>query len=133
MSGFMTPSFVVDLPGGGGKRLASTYEKYDEETGVSYWRAPGLSGEKGKQIYTYFDPYPVSLSAEEVKHRHEQTKRIVEQDCARMRKESEAGEDATPNDAITTDVPAPYNATHNGECAYDTSDEQTDRPAAAHG
>ena len=59
MSGFMIPSFVVDLPGGGGKRLVSTYEEYDEKTGVSTYRAPGLSGEKGKRLYTYYDPRPL--------------------------------------------------------------------------
>jgi lysine 2,3-aminomutase len=85
-SGFMMPSFVVDLPGGGGKRLASTYESYDEENGVSYWTAPGLPGKKGRQVYTYYDPYPASLSAEEAKHRHEHTKRMVELETARIQR-----------------------------------------------
>ena len=44
IAGFMTPSFVVDLPGGGGKRLANSYETYDAITGVSTWKAPGVSG-----------------------------------------------------------------------------------------
>ncbi|ORY18839.1 hypothetical protein BCR34DRAFT_596054 [Clohesyomyces aquaticus] len=56
IAGFMMPSFVVDLPGGGGKRLASTYETYDRSSGISTFRAPGLSGEKGSRVYRYFDP-----------------------------------------------------------------------------
>jgi len=38
LSGFMMPSFVVDLPGGGGKRLVSTFEEHDAEAG-SYVRS----------------------------------------------------------------------------------------------
>ena len=55
IAGFMMPSFVVDLPGGGGKRLASSYESYDEKTGVSTFRAPGVSVDKE---FTYHDPLP---------------------------------------------------------------------------
>jgi lysine 2,3-aminomutase len=54
ISGFMMPSFVVDLPGGGGKRLVSTYETYQD--GVATYRAPGLPGAKGMATYTYHDP-----------------------------------------------------------------------------
>ena len=50
----MMPAFVVDLPVGGGKRLAHTFETYNE--GISTWRAPGLPGKKGQQTYTYYDP-----------------------------------------------------------------------------
>lgn len=53
IAGFMTPAFVVDLPGGGGKRLASSYESYDEKTGISKWKAPGVTGER---VFTYHDP-----------------------------------------------------------------------------
>ncbi|KAH7070863.1 hypothetical protein FB567DRAFT_539324 [Paraphoma chrysanthemicola] len=63
-SGFYIPKYVVDLPGGGGKRPVSTYTTYDESTGVSTWQAPGLGGEKGEITYTYHDPLPPSLSEE---------------------------------------------------------------------
>ena len=53
IAGFMTPSFVVDLPGGGGKRLANSYETYDRSTGVSTWKAPGVTGDK---VFQYYDP-----------------------------------------------------------------------------
>lgn len=62
LSGFMMPSFVIDLPGGGGKRLVSTYESYDKASGVAKYRAPGLDGEKGKKLYTYHDPKPVAAA-----------------------------------------------------------------------
>jgi lysine 2,3-aminomutase len=60
LSGFMMPSFVVDLPGGGGKRLVSTHESY--ENGVATYRAPGLDGPKATTLYTYHDPKPVEVA-----------------------------------------------------------------------
>ena len=54
ISGFMMPAFVVDLPGGGGKRLGSTYEEYRD--GVARFTAPGLPGLKGTADYYYHDP-----------------------------------------------------------------------------
>jgi lysine 2,3-aminomutase len=57
IAGFMTPQFVVDLPGGGGKRLASSYRSYDRATGVSTFVAPAVT-RRGMQnkIYEYYDP-----------------------------------------------------------------------------
>ncbi|KAF1924668.1 kama family protein [Didymella exigua CBS 183.55] len=73
LSGFMMPSFVIDLPGGGGKRLVSTCESYDETTGVAVYRAPGLPGKKGTQTYEYHDPKPVSDDVlEELRQEQEQ-------------------------------------------------------------
>ncbi|KAF2808934.1 kama family protein [Mytilinidion resinicola] len=54
IAGFMTPSFVVDLPGGGGKRLAASYQTYDRESGVSTFVAPSVKG--GQKVYKYYDP-----------------------------------------------------------------------------
>ncbi|EOA90777.1 hypothetical protein ACJQWK_11189 [Exserohilum turcicum] len=71
LSGFMMPSFVVDLPGGGGKRLVSTYETYDQ--GIATYRAPGLPGTKGEMTYTYHDPKPVKTAVlEEFQQRQQQ-------------------------------------------------------------
>ncbi|KAK5113982.1 hypothetical protein LTR62_003105 [Meristemomyces frigidus] len=53
IAGFMMPSFVVDVPGGGGKRLANSFESYDPKTGVSTWKAPGVAGD---QTFEYHDP-----------------------------------------------------------------------------
>ncbi|KAK3298990.1 uncharacterized protein B0H64DRAFT_86740 [Chaetomium fimeti] len=57
IAGFMMPSFVVDLPGGGGKRLACSYESYDRATGVSTYTAPAVTGrDKENKVYEYYDP-----------------------------------------------------------------------------
>jgi lysine 2,3-aminomutase len=52
-AGFNTPTFVCDLPGGGGKRHVASYEHYDEENGISVWTAPYV---KPGKLFTYFDP-----------------------------------------------------------------------------
>jgi len=52
-AGFNTPTFVVDAPGGGGKRDAHSYEHYDRTTGVSVFQSPSV---KPGQRYLYFDP-----------------------------------------------------------------------------
>lgn len=56
----MFPQFVVDLPGGGGKRLAASYKTYNRETGVSTFVAPAVKGKDGmrggEKIYEYYDP-----------------------------------------------------------------------------
>jgi len=55
-AGFNTPTFVVDAPGGGGKRDMHSYEHYDTETGISVYTAPSV---KEGQLFTYFDPLRV--------------------------------------------------------------------------
>jgi lysine 2,3-aminomutase len=52
-AGFNTPVFVVDAPGGGGKRDAHSYEYYDRDTGISVYTAPSV---KPGQFFLYFDP-----------------------------------------------------------------------------
>jgi lysine 2,3-aminomutase len=52
-AGFNTPTFVVDAPGGGGKRDVHSYEYYDRDTGVCVFAAPSV---KPGQLFTYFDP-----------------------------------------------------------------------------
>ncbi len=52
-AGFNTPTFVVDAPGGGGKRDAHSFEHYDRGTGISVSQAPSV---KPGQQYLYFDP-----------------------------------------------------------------------------
>ncbi|GKT55323.1 KamA family protein [Colletotrichum tofieldiae] len=53
IAGFATPQFVVDLPEGGGKRLACSHASYDRETGISTYRAPSV---KENKVYEYHDP-----------------------------------------------------------------------------
>ena len=52
-AGFKTPTFVVDAPGGGGKRDAHSFEHYNRETGVSVYRSPSVDPDK---YYFYCDP-----------------------------------------------------------------------------
>jgi lysine 2,3-aminomutase len=52
-AGYNTPVFVVDAPGGGGKRSAHSYEFYDRTTGVSVYTAPSV---KPGRLFFYFDP-----------------------------------------------------------------------------
>ena len=52
-AGFNTPLFVVDAPGGGGKRDVHSCEWYDSYTGISVWEAPSV---KPDQQFLYFDP-----------------------------------------------------------------------------
>ncbi len=52
-AGFNTPTFVVDAPGGGGKRSVHSYEHYDEVTGISAYRSPNVDEDR---VYLYFDP-----------------------------------------------------------------------------
>ena len=52
-AGFNTPTFVVDAPGGGGKRSVHSYETYDRFSGISVYTAPSV---KPGQHFMYFDP-----------------------------------------------------------------------------
>jgi lysine 2,3-aminomutase len=53
-AGFMTPNFVVNLPGGGGKRLACSYETYDRNVGRSTFLSP--SSKDSKKVWEHWDP-----------------------------------------------------------------------------
>jgi lysine 2,3-aminomutase len=52
-AGFNTPRFVVDVPGGGGKRGVHSYEHYSVATGISVYSAPAV---KPRRPFLYFDP-----------------------------------------------------------------------------
>ena len=61
----MMPQFIVDLPGGGGKRLACSFKPYDRKTGRSTFEAPAVKGrDKENKVYEYWDPIS-SLPANE--------------------------------------------------------------------
>jgi lysine 2,3-aminomutase len=51
-AGFHTPTFVVDAPGGGGKRVAHSFEHYDRDSGISVFAAPSVK----PGLFLYFDP-----------------------------------------------------------------------------
>ena len=67
-AGFNTPTFVCDLPGGGGKRHVASYEYYDRENGISVWKAPNV---KPGESFMYFDPIH-KLSPEAQKRWHDE-------------------------------------------------------------
>jgi len=52
-AGFNCPTFVVDAPGGGGKRDAHSFEHYDRESGISVYASPAVHP---GELYLYFDP-----------------------------------------------------------------------------
>ena len=52
-AGFMTPTFVCDTVGGGGKRDLHSYELYDEARGIAVYRSPVVDPERP---FFYFDP-----------------------------------------------------------------------------
>jgi lysine 2,3-aminomutase len=70
-AGFNTPTFVCDLPGGGGKRHVASYEYYHEEYGISVWKAPYV---KPDQTFLYFDPIH-KLAPEIQKRWHDESER----------------------------------------------------------
>ena len=63
-AGFNTPAFVLDAPGGGGKRDVHTPDYYNRQTGVSAFSAPSV---KAGKKFLFFDP--ISSLDEEAKWR----------------------------------------------------------------
>jgi lysine 2,3-aminomutase len=70
-AGFHTPTFVVDAPGGGGKRVAHSFEHYDRDTGISVFAAPSVK----PGFFLYYDP--IDTLAPEIQARW---KDLAEQD-----------------------------------------------------
>jgi lysine 2,3-aminomutase len=82
-AGFNTPTFVVDAPGGGGKRDAHSYEYYDRETGVSVYTAPSV---KPGRHFLYFDPlHQLSTTTQRRWMEPEEQKRMVEDALAKAK------------------------------------------------
>ncbi|WP_322883529.1 KamA family radical SAM protein (plasmid) [Sinorhizobium medicae] len=52
-AGYNTPLFVVDAPGGGGKRDVHSFEHYDTQTGIAVYAAPSV---RPNELFTYLDP-----------------------------------------------------------------------------
>jgi lysine 2,3-aminomutase len=52
-AGHNTPTFVLDAPGGGGKRDLYSFEYYDRESGISVYTAPAV---KPGRYFVYADP-----------------------------------------------------------------------------
>lgn len=74
-AGFNTPTFVCDAPGGGGKRHVASHEHYDQENGISVWRAPNV---KPNELFLYFDPlYKLSADANQRWNDAESRERMI--------------------------------------------------------
>ena len=71
-AGFNVPTFVCDAPGGGGKRHITSYEYYDQENGISVWRAPEV---KPNELFLYFDPIHRLNSAAQQRWQDAKTRR----------------------------------------------------------
>jgi lysine 2,3-aminomutase len=52
-AGFNTPLFIVDAPGGGGKRDVHSYEYRDDKYGISGYRSPSVDPNR---MFYHFDP-----------------------------------------------------------------------------
>ncbi|CAF0897089.1 unnamed protein product [Adineta steineri] len=61
-AGFNMPQFIIDLLTGGGKRLVSSFDSYDRQTGISIFRSSQITQRKLEQskkstdLFFYFDP-----------------------------------------------------------------------------
>lgn len=78
-SGFNTPTFVVDAPGGGGKRDAHSYEVYDRTTGVSVYTSPAV---KPGQLFFYFDPLDTLPAAGQARWQDPRQHELMVQEAA---------------------------------------------------
>ncbi|HVS03058.1 MAG TPA: KamA family radical SAM protein [Thermoanaerobaculia bacterium] len=70
-AGYNTPTFVVDAPGGGGKRNIHSFEHYDKKTGVSVYAAPAV---RPGELFLYVDPL-ASLAPAVQRDWHEERRR----------------------------------------------------------
>ncbi|MGE0626343.1 MAG: KamA family radical SAM protein [Hyphomicrobiaceae bacterium] len=52
-AGFNTPLFIIDAPGGGGKRDVHSYEYRNDKYGITGYRSPSVDPNR---MYYYFDP-----------------------------------------------------------------------------
>jgi len=81
-AGFHTPTFVVDAPGGGGKRVAHSFEHYDRKTGISVFTAPSVK----PGYFLYYDPVDTLAPEIQERWRHPiEQNRMVEDAIAQAR------------------------------------------------
>ncbi len=107
-AGFNSPVFVVDAPGGGGKRDVHSFEYYNRETGVSVYRSPNVDSDA---FYFYCDPLDLlpdvgrarwsdpgqhKLIIEEAREAATTVRNILNRDQVRLPDNVEAGRFAQP-------------------------------------
>ncbi len=82
-AGYNTPTFVVDAPGGGGKRDVHSYEHYNRDSGVSVYSAPSV---KPGRPFVYFDPlHQLSTHMRRRWSDPNEQKRMIDQALAKAR------------------------------------------------
>ncbi len=85
-AGFNTPTFVVDAPGGGGKRAIHSYEYYDRDSGISVYSAPSVKN----GFFLYFDPIDALAPAYQERWRNPvEQERMIEAALAEARAQHE--------------------------------------------
>jgi lysine 2,3-aminomutase len=87
LAGHNTPTYVMDAPGGGGKRDLYSYEHYDRETGISVYTAPSV---KPDRQFLYVDPLRyLSEEMRERWRRPESRRELIEDALASARVKSQ--------------------------------------------
>ncbi|MCC7476798.1 MAG: KamA family radical SAM protein [Pirellulales bacterium] len=79
-AGFNTPTFVCDLPGGGGKRCVHSYEYYNRETGIAVYVAPSVK----PGPFLYFDPLHSLSETTRTRWADEQEQRLMIDEAVQM-------------------------------------------------
>lgn len=83
-AGFMTPTFVCDAFGGGGKRDLHSFELYDRESGIAVYRSPVVDPAKP---FFYFDPLrTLSRSAQRAWRLPDARRKLIDQVLQRVRR-----------------------------------------------
>ena len=68
------PTFVVDAPGGGGKRVAHSFEHYNRKTSISVYSAPSV---KPGKLFLYFDPVDQLDEAHQARWKDEKEQAVM--------------------------------------------------------
>ena len=95
-AGFNTPTFVVDAPGGGGKRDIHSFEYYNRDTGISVYTAPSVK----EGYFLYFDPvYTLSPEMQQTWRDPAEQARMVDEavEAARSRVNATSRASAAPS------------------------------------
>jgi lysine 2,3-aminomutase len=86
-AGFHTPTFVVDAPGGGGKRVAHSFEHYNRDTGISVFAAPSVK----PGFFLYFDPVDTLTPAMQARWQDKAEQKVMIDDAVAAAHISVAG------------------------------------------
>jgi lysine 2,3-aminomutase len=86
-AGFHTPTFVVDAPGGGGKRVAHSFEHYNRDTGISVFAAPSVK----PGFFLYFDPVDTLAPAMQARWQDKAEQKVMIDDAVAAAHISVAG------------------------------------------